>query len=797
MEEQRILPREIDDEMKTSYLDYAMSVLVGRALPDARDGLKPVHRRILYSMRDLGLLHNRPFRKSARIVGDCLGKYHPHGDTAVYDALVRMAQDFSLMHPLVHGQGNFGSVDGDNAAAMRYTEAKLSKVAEEILEDIDKETVDFVPNFDGSLKEPVVLPSKFPNLLVNGSSGIAVGMATNIPPHNLREVADAIIMQVDNPEITTTDLMSVLKGPDFPTGASIRGKSGIRQAYETGKGILRVRAKAEFEEHKDRTRIVVSEIPFQLNKSALIEEIAALVRDKKIGISDIRDESDRQGMRVVFELRKDANPQIVMNQLFSSTRLESTFGINLVALVDNQPRLLTIKELIAEFILHRKDVVKRRAQFEFTKATEKAHLLEGLIIALKNIDAVIKRIKEAADTNSAKIALQQNFSLSEKQALAILDMKLQRLSSLEQKKILEEHQQLLKRIKELKEILASEQLILGIIKKEMAAIREEYGKERKTQILEEETEYSEEDLIKPEDVVVTITHSGYVKRMPLTAYKQQRRGGKGIIAASAREGDFVEHVFVANTHSYILFFTDRGIVHWLKVYQIPEASRQAIGKAVVNLLELKGARITAFVPVNEFKEGLNLVMATKRGIVKKTELMAYSNPRKGGIIAITLDKEDDLINVVLTSGNDQIILATRNGMAVRFKETDVRATGRSSIGVRGIRMRDDGVVGMVLADESKTLLTVTQNGYGKRTPIKDYRLINRGGYGVINIQTSERNGKVVAIMSVSDSNELVFISRNGIMIRVPAKEISVIGRNTQGARIMRLEEGDSVVASAP
>jgi DNA gyrase subunit A len=794
--EERILAREIEDEMKTSYIDYAMSVLVGRALPDVRDGLKPVHRRILYSMLELGLQHNKPFRKCARIVGDCLGKYHPHGDSAVYDSLVRMAQDFSLMYPLVDGQGNFGSVDGDNAAAMRYTEARMSKIAEELLEDIDAETVDFTPNFDGSLKEPVVLPSKFPNLLINGSSGIAVGMATNIPPHNLGEVSDAIVMQIDNPEISNFELMSVVKGPDFPTAGTICGTSGIRHAYETGKGILRVRAKAEIEEEKGKARIIVNEIPFQVNKAVLVEEIADLIRDKVIfGISDLRDESDRDGMRIVIELKKDANPQVVLNQLFSHSRLESTFGINMIALVGNQPKILSLREIIAHFIAHRKEVVIRRTKFEFEKASDRAHILEGIIIALRNIDEVISRIRAAKDTDMAKLSLMASFSLTEKQSLAILDMKLQRLSSLEQQKVKDEHLQLLERIKELKEILESEKLVLGIIKKELIELKQKYGKPRKTEIVALEQEYTDEDLVKSEDMVITMSHSGYVKRMPLDAYREQKRGGKGMIAASTREGDFIEHVFIANTHSYILFFTDKGRVHWLKVFMIPEASRQSMGKAIVNLLEIEGA-ITAFVPVKEFKEGYNLVMATKNGVVKKTELMAYSNPRKGGIIAITLDENDSLINVGLTDGTNQIILATKNGMAVRFNETDIRSTGRSARGVLGIRLREDEVIGMVIVDETKALLTVTENGYGKRSSIEDYRLISRGGYGVINIQTTDRNGKVVSVMSVHEHDALVFISRRGIMIKVPANGISVIGRNTQGARIMRLEADDKVVSSS-
>jgi DNA gyrase subunit A len=603
-------------------------------------------------------------------------------------------------------------------------------------------------------------------------------------------------MQIDNPEITNFELMSAIKCPDFPTAGMICGTAGIRHAYETGKGILRIRAKTEIEEEKGRTKIIVSEIPFQVNKALLVEEIADLIRDKVIvGISDLNDESDRDGMRIVIELKKDANPQVVLNQLFSHSRLESTFGINMIALVDNQPKILALRQIIGNFISHRKDVVVRRTKFELEKASERAHVLEGIIVALNNIDAVIAKIKAAKDTETAKVSLMQAFTLSEKQSLAILDMKLQRLSSLEQHKVKEEHSQLLERIKELQKILASEKLIFDIIKNELLELKQKYGKPRKTEIVAVETEYEDEDLVKSEDVVITMSHSGYVKRMHIEDYREQKRGGKGMVAASTREGDFIEHVFMANTHSYILFFTDKGIVHWLKVYQIPEASRQSMGKAIVNLLEIEGC-ITAFVPVKEFKEGFNLVMATKNGIVKKTELMAYSNPRKGGIIAITLDENDSLINVVMTDGSNQIILATKEGMAVRFNETDIRATGRSARGVFGIRLRNDEVIGMVIADESKTLLTVSENGYGKRSPVADYRLISRGGYGVINMQTSDRNGKVVAVMSVSEYDALVFISRRGIMIRCPANGISIIGRNTQGARIMRLEADDKVVASS-
>ncbi len=798
-QDQRVLNREIDDEMKASYLDYAMSVLVSRALPDVRDGLKPVQRRVLYTMFRLGLLHGKPFRKSATIIGNTMARYHPHGDSSIYDSLVRMAQGFSLRYPLVDGQGNWGSVDGDKAAAFRYTEARLKAIAEELLADIEKETVDFVPNFDSSTKEPVVLPSKFPNLLVNGSSGIAVGMATNIPPHNLSEAVDAVMLQVDNPDVSLSQLMGVMPGPDFPTGAVIRGRAGIVSAYTTGRGLLRVRAKASVEKKKDREAIIVHEIPYQLNKSLLIEEIAELVKNRVIAdISDLRDESDRKGMRIVIELKKGSNPEVVLNQLFSHSRLESTVPVALVTLVDGSPVTVNLKQLIQGFILHRKAVVVKRCTFELNRALDRLHIVEGLIRALNSIDDVVRAIKESKDAAAAKSSLMQNFQLSEKQSLAVLDMKLQKLSSLEQQALRDEKGILDSAIARLREILASPQRILEIIKSELREIKGKYGDARRTEIADvQEDEFVAEDLIKPEEVVITVTHSGYAKRTLLAEYRQQHRGGKGIIAASTRENDFIEQLFVANTHSYILFFTNRGIVHWLKVYELPESGRNAVGKALVNLLNLgEGEKITAFVPVMEFSGSRYLLMATKNGTIKKTRLSAYSNPRKGGIIAITLEDGDELISVRMTDGSQQVILATRNGSAVRFNESDIRITGRSAKGVRGIRLREDAVVGMVVAEESRGLLTVCEKGYGKRTPVSDYRLINRGGYGVINIQTTERNGKVVGIASVSDDDELMFISRNGIIIRVPASDISVIGRNTQGARIMRMEENDSVVAVA-
>ncbi len=795
----RIVPRIIQDEMKKSYLDYSMSVIVGRALPDVRDGLKPVHRRVLYTMWEAGLLHNKPFRKSAFVVGNCLAKFHPHSDVAVYDTLVRLAQDFSMRYLLVDGQGNWGSVDGDSAAAMRYTECRLTKLAEEMLEDIDKKTVRFIPNFDNSTTEPILLPSKLPNLLINGSSGIAVGMATNIPPHNLGEVIDAVTIQIDNPGISIEEIISIVKGPDFPTGALICGRSGIKDAYSTGRGKILIRAKTDIEQHKNKTAIIVSEIPFMLNKSELLEEIADLVRDKKIiGISDLRDESNRDGIRIVIELKKDADSNVVLNQLFQHTRMQTTFGIIMLALINNEPKVMNIKQIIHYYIEHRKDVLRRRTLFDLNKAQTKAHILEGLIVALANINNVIKLIKESKSIDIAKQALTANFNLTNEQAVAILEMRLQRLTSLEQEKIKQEHSDLLKLIEELKSILSDSQKILDIIKKELNELKEKYNDARRTQIIElESAELETEDLIKEEEMAITITNSGYIKRLPLQTYKIQHRGGKGVVATTTKDEDIVKDIFVASTHSYILFFTNKGKVYWLKVYSIPEASRQARGKAIVNILELGNEEnVTAFVPVGQFDNKHYLIMATKKGTIKKTELMAYSNPRRHGIVAITLEQNDELINVELTDGSQQIILATKNGLAVRFEERDVRATGRSAQGVRGINLKgSDEVIGMVVASDEKTLLSVTENGYGKRTSIAEYRLINRGGSGVINIQCSERNGRVVSICPVTENDDIIFISKNGIVIRVPATDISVIGRNTQGVKIMKLEENDKVVSA--
>lgn len=792
----RVIPQVIEKEMKQAYVDYAMSVIVGRALPDVRDGLKPVHRRILFAMQQMGMFHNKPYKKSARIVGEVLGKYHPHGDLAVYDSLVRMVQPFSLRYPLIDGQGNFGSIDGDSAAAMRYTEARLGKLSEEMLQDIEKETVDYKENFDGSLKEPTVLPGKAPNLLINGSAGIAVGMATNIPPHNLKEVADGAVALIDNPELSSADLMEKIPGPDFPTGAHIVGKQGIVDAYTKGRGKVIIKAVAKVEENK----IIITEIPYMVNKSMLIEQIADLVKAKKVdGIRNIRDESDREGIRIVIELKSGADDSVVLNQLYKYSRLRVTFGISFLALVNNEPKLLTLKNALRHFIKHRQQVIRRKTEFDLNKAEERAHVLEGLIIAINNIDEVIPGIRKSKTIEDARNFLMTNYNLTEVQAKAILEMRLQKLASLEQEKTKKEHADLMILIKELKEILADEKKILGIIKDELSELKEKYGDERRTVIHEEEERSFEmEELIKEEDMVVTITHSGYVKRMPVTLYRTQKRGGRGVMATGTKDSDFVERLFIASTHSYLLFFTNKGQVYWLKVYDIPLGGRGAKGRPAINLIGLReGEEVTAVVPVREFSKGNYLLMGTKKGIVKKTSLMEFSRPRRNGIRAISFDEGDELIGVVLTDGSRQIIMATRNGIAIRFKEEDVRAMGRTARGVKGIDLRkDDRVVGMCVAEDEKTLLTVTEKGYGKRTPIPEYRLISRGGKGVINIKVMDKNGKVVSVKSVVDEDQLMIISRQGIAIRMKAKDISVIGRATQGVRIMKLGEKDKVMAVA-
>ncbi len=795
-----IIPQEIEQEMKKSYLAYSMSVIIGRALPDVRDGLKPVHRRILYAMSELGMLHNKPFKKSARIVGEVLGKYHPHGDTAVYDSMVRMAQEFSLRYPLINGQGNFGSIDGDRAAAMRYTEARLQRLSEEILKDLDKDTVDFVENFDGSLKEPAYLPCKVPNLLINGSSGIAVGMATNIPPHNLSEVCDAMEVLIDNPECEVTDLMEHVKGPDFPTGGIITGSMGIKSAYAKGRGKVIVKAKTSIEETNGKKKIIVHEIPYMVNKSNLLQQIAENVRDKRIeGVSDLRDESDREGMRIVVELKQSANETVVLNQLFKHSRLQESFSMLMLSIVDKEPKVLGLKEMLSEFLKHRKLVVTRRTAYELQVAKDREHIVAGLVIALDHIDAVVEKIKKSANAQEASATLQADYSLSEKQAKAILEMRLQKLSSLEQKKLRDEQEELLKRIKELEFILANDSEILKIIKEELAEMKRLYGDGRRTDLEEGEIEdIEDEDLIKEETMVVTLTHAGYVKRVPLSTYRAQGRGGKGIIAATTKEEDFVEELFIASTHAYLLIFTDKGKVYWKKVYKLPESSRTAKGTPIINLIRTeKGEKVTTVIPIRHFEKGKYLVFATKNGTAKRTSLDNFARPRNGGIIALSLAENDELITVVPTDGKQQIVLATKNGRAVKFKETDLRVMGRSARGVRGIKVgSNDEVVGMVKARDENKLLTITNKGFGKQTIIEDYRLINRGGSGVINIKTTDKNGSVVAIKHITDGEDILLISKNGVAIRVNANDISTIGRNTQGVRVMRVKDGDQVMAVA-
>jgi DNA gyrase subunit A len=794
----------IDEEMKYSFLSYAMSVIVSRALPDVRDGLKPVHRRILFAMYEMGLMHNKSFKKSARVVGEVLGKYHPHGDVAVYDSMVRMAQEFSLRYPLVNGQGNFGSIDGDSQAAMRYTEAKLTKLAELLLTDIDKNTVAFSNNYDETLKEPTVLPGLFPNLLVNGSVGIAVGMATNIPPHNMVEVCNAVLALLDNPDLTAADLCEFVHGPDFPTYGIICGRSGIRSAYTTGHGKVIVRSKTHFEDVSGRPSIIIDEVPYQVNKAALIEGIAELVKNKVIeGIHDIRDESNRKGIRVVIELKRDAQQDVILNLLFKHSRMQVTCGINSLCLVNNVPRVLNIQEMLTNFIEHRFDVIRNRVAFDLDKAEKRAHILLGLKVAIENLDKTIQIIRGSNDPSVAKNLLISNFSIDDIQAQAILDLRLQRLTGLERDKLVEEYKQIMQLIAELQSILASKEKIYGIIKSETIEVKEKFGDERRTQITDIELgDHNIEDFIEDEDVVVTITHGGYIKRLPLTTYKAQRRGGKGVIATTTKDEDHVARIFVSHSKSFILFFTNMGQVHWLKVYHIPEGSRQARGRAIVNLLNLsEGERVTAFIPVNDFRSDQFLVLCTKQGVIKKTSLDAYSRPRAGGIHAVKLDEGDELIHAGLTSGQDEFLIATYGGLAARFDEQNVRELGRVSRGVRAIRLEDgDFVIGMVITPrdkvESQSILTITENGYGKRTALSEYRLINRGGKGVINIQTSDRNGQVVSVKGVTDESGILLISRNGISIRTRADQISVIGRNTQGVRIMNMAEGDKVVSCA-
>jgi len=792
----RIVPVYIEEEMQNSYIDYSMSVIVARALPDVRDGFKPVHRRILYGMYELGLHPNRPYRKSARIVGDVLGKYHPHGDAAVYDSMVRMVQEFSLRYPMVDGQGNFGSVDGDAAAAMRYTEAKLTPIAEEMIRDIEKETVDFGPNFDESLQEPLVMPSIFPNLIVNGASGIAVGMATNIPPHNLGEVVDALVALIEKPDIPNDNLMSYVQGPDFPTGGIIYGNAGIAEAYRTGRGKIALRARASLEKGKGgRDAIVITEIPYQLNKSNLITTIAKLVKDKKLeGISDLRDESDRDGMRIVVELKRDAQPQIVLNQLYVHTQMQSTFGIILLALVDGRPRILTLKEVLQHFVDHRHDVILKRTRFDLDKAEKRAHILEGLKIALDHIDEIVQLIKKSRNPETAKKGLMKQFSLSEIQAKAILDMRLQRLTGLERKKIEEEYLALIKEIERLKLILSSKDKQMALIKDELKEIKTKYGDERRTEIIAKTEEFSVEDIIAEEDMVITISLSGFIKRFPVSGYRRQLRGGRGVVGADTRREDSVQHLFIASTHHYILFFTDKGKCYWLKVHEIPQIGRGSRGRAIVNLISVeKGERVAAVVPVKSFDEDKFLFMATKHGLVKKTELVAFGNPRKVGINAINIRSGDTLIDARLTDGTQDIVLGTREGKAIRFNEAKVRPMGRTASGVKGISLaKGDQVIGMVVVRRDGTLMVVTSKGYGKRSSISDYRITARGGKGIITLKTSPKVGHLLAIMDVLDSDDILLITANGLVIRQKVEDISVIGRNTQGVRLIRLDDDDKV-----
>jgi len=796
----KIIAVNIDEEMRDAYLDYSMSVIVSRALPDVRDGLKPVHRRILYGMSGLSLTYNKQTKKCARIVGEVMGKYHPHGDAAVYDSLVRMAQDFSMRYPLVTGQGNFGSIDGDSAAAMRYTEAKMSRISSELLRDIEKETVDFVPNFDDSLKEPSVLPAAVPLLLVNGSSGIAVGMATNIPPHNLSEVVDAIVHLIDNPEATTEDLMQFVEGPDFPTGAFILGRAGIKSAYETGKGIIKIRAQAFVETSKfGKDSIIITEIPYQVNKANLIEKIANLVRDKVIeGITDIRDESDKEGIRIVVEIKRDAIPEVVLNQLYNHTQLQDSFGINMLALVDGVPKQISLKEILEHYIDFRHEIIIKRTRYDLNVAEEKAHILEGLKIALDNIDEVIAIIKSSVSPKDAKENLIKRFELSERQAQAILDMRLQKLTGLEVEKIVAEYKETLKLIARLKEILESRPLRMEILKNELGEIRDRYGDERRTQIIDDDGEFSIEDMIAEEDMVITITHNGFIKRFPVDISRRQNRGGRGSTGAQTKEEDFVRNLFIASTHDYMMFFTNKGKVYWLKVHEIPRGSKASRGRAIVNLIKTEqDEQVRAVLSVKEFDDDHFVVMATKNGIIKKTALSAFSNPRKTGIRAIHVANDDDLIDVRLTDGNQDIILGTAYGKSIRFKESDVRPMGRTAAGVRGIKLpgKDNRVVGMVIVKrEGGTLLAVSENGYGKRTDIIDYPIIKRGGVGVITLKTTARNGRMVALREVVDTDDLMIITEKGVLIRLPVSTIRTISRNTQGVRLIKLDEGDSISA---
>jgi len=793
----------IENEMRKSYMDYAMSVIIGRALPDVRDGLKPVHRRVLFAMHELGNEYNKPYKKSARVVGDVIGKYHPHGDTAVYDTIVRMAQSFSMRNPLIDGQGNFGSIDGDSAAAMRYTEVRMAKLSHELLADIEKETVDFGPNYDDSLQEPLLLPCKFPNLLVNGSEGIAVGMATKIPPHNLGEVIDGLISIIEDPTISFDELLAKIPGPDFPTCGFILGHEDIREAYMSGRGIIKIRAKAmvEIDRRTGRESIIVNEIPYQVNKAKLIEKIASLIKEKKIeGISDLRDESDRDGMRIVIDLKKDSVAGVVLNQLYKMTMMQTSFGIIMLAIVGGQPKVLTLREVLDHFIDHRREIVTRRCVFELKKAEARAHILEGLKIALENLDELIKLIKTSANSAEAKMRLIERFSFSAIQAQAILDMRLHRLTGLERDKIINEYNEVLEQIARLKEILGSEIEILKIIKSELHELKQAYANPRRTEIIAKTKDLSIEDMIVEEDMVVTVSHSGYIKRNAVSLYRSQHRGGKGKTGMRPKEEDFVEHLFIASTHSYIMVFTNQGKVYWLKVHEIPQGGRAARGKAIVNLLQLAtDEQVMSILPVKEFVENKYIIAATSNGVVKKSELMAYANPRQGGIISMTIDEGDQLVSTRITDGNMDVLLASNHGKSIRFSEKDVRPMGRTARGVRGMQLEgDDHIIGMEVVTDatSATLVSVTEHGYGKRTDLSEYRVQSRSGKGVITIKTSQRNGNVVDIKLVTDDEDLMFITDIGKILRTRVNALSIIGRNTQGVRLMVLEEDERIVAVA-
>lgn len=793
---EKILPTLIEDEMRNSYLDYSMSVIVSRALPDVRDGLKPVHRRILFGMRGLGLAYNRSYKKSARIVGEVLGKYHPHGDSAVYDTMVRMIQDFSLRYPLLDGQGNFGSIDGDSPAAMRYTEARMARISDEMLSDIEKNTVDFQPNFDETLEEPTVLPAAVPNLLINGSSGIAVGMATNIPPHNMREIIDGVHALIDNPDLEISDLFRYIKGPDFPTAGIIFGAEGIKDAYLTGRGRVIVRARANVEVNRNgKENIIITEIPYQVNKTNLIEKIADLVQAKKIeGISDLRDESDRDGMRIVIDLKRDADPNVILNSLFKHSQMQTTFGIIMLALVKGQPRVLNLKEMLQHFVNHRHEIVVRRTRFDLEEAEKRAHILEGLKIAIDNIDEIIELIKKSKDPESAKNGLIKRFKLSEIQAKAILDMRLQRLTGLERQKIEDEYREVLKLIEKLKAILENRGLRMQIIKDELSEIKERYGDDRRTEIIRNYEELTLEDMIAEEDMVITISHRGFIKRFPVSGYRRQNRGGRGSTGAATRDEDFIEHMFIASTHQYILFFTDKGRCYWLKVHEVPQAGKASRGRPIVNLIDIeKGENVQTFVSVKNFDEGGNIIVATRNGIVKKTELAAFSRPRRGGIVAVNIRENDELIEASISAGNNDVILVTHRGYSIRFNEKEVREMGRVAAGVKGISLRkEDAVIGMVVVKREDTLLTIAEKGIGKRSKVSDYRTQSRGGKGIIAMKLNEKTGYLISVLEVVDNEDIIMITEKGVAIRQHIGKISVTGRNTQGVKLIRLDEDDRI-----